>query len=129
MVFSNSEPLSSRIRSRKRMDERRIVFSFGVTYDTEHDHLKANPEIVRSIAKDQEQSRFDRSRFDDFGDSALKFETVCSMSVPDSRAYVDTRQAVISRCTDASGRPVSTSPSRPAPCTWSTPGTDGFAAR
>ncbi|MDX1566151.1 MAG: mechanosensitive ion channel family protein [Longimicrobiales bacterium] len=94
LVFSNSDLLASRIRNYKRMDERRIVFSFGVTYDTGHDRLKEIPGIVRSIVEALEQTRFDRSHFKGFGDSALNFETVYYMLVPDYNAYMDTQQAI-----------------------------------
>lgn len=94
LVFSNSDLLSSRIRNYKRMQERRIVFTFGVTYDAGHDRLKEIPETVRAVVEEQERTRFDRSHFKEFGDSSLVFETVYYMLVPDYNAYMDTQQAI-----------------------------------
>jgi len=94
LVFSNSDLLGSRIRNYKRMEERRIVFSFGVTYDTGHHRLKEIPETVRAIVESQERTRFDRSHFKEFGDSSLVFETVYYMLVPEYNVYMDTQQAI-----------------------------------
>lgn len=94
LVFSNSDLLGSRIRNYKRMQERRIVFTFGVTYDTGHDRLEEIPETVRAIVEEQERTRFDRSHFKEFGDSSLVFETVYYMLVPDYNVYMDTQQAI-----------------------------------
>ncbi|MGH7506317.1 MAG: mechanosensitive ion channel family protein, partial [Longimicrobiales bacterium] len=41
LVFSNADLLASRIRNFKRMVERRVAFSIGVTYQTSYDQLAA----------------------------------------------------------------------------------------
>ena len=94
LVFSNSDLLSSRIRNYKRMNERRALFSVGVTYDTPADKLRKIPEIIRTAVEDQENTRFDRSHFKQYGPSSLDFETVYYMLVPDYNAYMDTQQAI-----------------------------------
>ncbi len=52
LVFSNSDLLSSRIRNYKRMEERRVAFSFGVLYQTTIEQLEAIPEMVREIIEE-----------------------------------------------------------------------------
>lgn len=94
LVFSNSDLLSSRIRNYKRMQERRVVFTFGVTYDTEYDRLKRIPETVRDIVERLGNTRFERSHFKEFGDSSLVFETVYHMLVPDYNLYMDAQEAI-----------------------------------
>ena len=94
LVFSNTDLLSSRIRNYKRMQERRALFRFGVTYQTPRDQLAGIPEVVREIIESRDETRFDRAHFAGFGDSSLDFEVVYYMLVPDYNAYMDTQQAV-----------------------------------
>ncbi|MBT8396675.1 MAG: mechanosensitive ion channel family protein [Gemmatimonadetes bacterium] len=94
LVFSNSDLLSSRIRNYKRMEERRAVFTLGVTYDTPAEDLEALPGIIRAVVEKHELARFDRSHFRSFGDFALMIETVYFMKVPDYGTYMDVQQAI-----------------------------------
>lgn len=94
LVIANSDLLSSRIRNFKRMEERRIAFEVGVVYGTGSDKLAEVPEIIRAAVESRENARFDRSHFKAFGNSALLFETVYYMTVPDYSAYMDTQQAI-----------------------------------
>ncbi|MFC1660891.1 mechanosensitive ion channel family protein [Gemmatimonadota bacterium] len=94
LVFSNSDLLSSRIRNYKRMQERRAVFSIGVTYDTGYQNLQRIPEMIRGIVEGQALTRFDRSHFKGFGDFSLNFETVYYMLVPDYDTYMNVQEAV-----------------------------------
>jgi small-conductance mechanosensitive channel len=94
LVFSNTDLVSSRIRNYKRMQERRILFSVGVTYDTPHDKLKRIPDIIREVMASQENARIDRTNFKEFGAFSLNFETVYYVKVPDYNVYMDTQEAV-----------------------------------
>jgi small-conductance mechanosensitive channel len=94
LVFSNSDLLNSRVRNFKRMDERRILFGFGVQYDTGYEKLNRIPGIVREIIEDTENTRFDRAHFAEFGDSSLDFEVVYFMTVPDFNSYRDAQQTI-----------------------------------
>ena len=76
LIFSNADLLKSRIRNFKRMQERRIVFTIGVSYDTPPDTVARIPAMIREAVEAQQQVRFDRSHFMSYGDSALSFETV-----------------------------------------------------
>ncbi len=86
--------MSSRIRNYKRMAERRIVFSFGVIYQTPFEKLAKIPQIVREIIDAQEQTRFDRAHFKAYGDSSLNFEVVYYVRVPDYTVYMDIQQTI-----------------------------------
>lgn len=94
LVFSNADLLGSRIRNYKRMEERRALFTVGVTYDTGYERLKKIPEMIREAVESEENTRFDRAHFKQYGNSALVFEAVYFMLVPDYNAYMDTQQAI-----------------------------------
>jgi len=94
LVFSNSDLLQSRLRNYGRMYERRVVFEIGVTYQTPREKLKKIPDIIRGFIESQEQTRFDRSHFKSYGDSALLFESVYYVLVPDYAKYMEIQQAV-----------------------------------
>ena len=94
LIFSNSDLLKSRIRNYKRMAERRIAFSIGVTYQTPLEKLAAIPAIVREIVQSQDNARFDRAHLKELGDSSLKFEVVYWVDVPDYGVYMDVQQAI-----------------------------------
>jgi len=94
IIFSNGDLLSSRIRNVKRMAERRIVFSFGVVYQTSAEKVAAIPGMVREIIDGLENTRFDRAHFKAFGDSSLDFEVVYYLTIPDYIVYMDTQQAI-----------------------------------
>ncbi len=94
LVFANSDLLKSRIRNYKRMEERRIAFTIGVTYQTPAEKLERIPGIVREIVAAQEKCRFDRSHFAAYGDFSLNFETVYYVTVADYLVYMDVQQAI-----------------------------------
>ncbi|HEY5682222.1 MAG TPA: mechanosensitive ion channel family protein, partial [Sulfuricaulis sp.] len=94
IIFSNNDLLKSRIRNYKRMLERRVVFGFGVIYQTTHEQLKQIPEMVREIIQGQEKTRFDRAHFKEYGDSSLDFEVVYYVLSRDYNVYMDIQQAI-----------------------------------
>ncbi len=95
IVFSNTDLLGSRIRNYKRMHERRVPFTFGVTYQTPPDQLAAIPQLVRACIETQANTRFDRAHFKEYGDSALVFEAVYFVLDADYNVYMDIHQAVL----------------------------------
>lgn len=106
LVFSNSDLLKSRIRNYKRMQERRIVFGFGVLYQTTYEQLKAIPEMVKSIIDATDFTRFDRAHFAKYGDSSLDFEVVYYTTSPDYNIYMNMQQEInleLFRCFQESG--------------------------
>ncbi|MEJ2678044.1 MAG: mechanosensitive ion channel family protein [Gemmatimonadota bacterium] len=94
LVFANSDLLKSRIRNYKRMYERRIVFTFGVLYQTPRETLEKIPGIVREIIGALEDTRVDRAHFARFGPSSLDFEVVYYVLKPDYNVYMDRQQAI-----------------------------------
>jgi small-conductance mechanosensitive channel len=94
LIFANNDLLNSRIRNYKRMGERRILFSFGVVYQTSYEKLETIPKVVKKIIESYEDTRFDRAHFKEFGDSALIFEVVYYILSPDYNEYMDTQQGI-----------------------------------
>lgn len=94
IVISNSELLKGRIRNYKRMQERRIIFTIDVTYDTPPDKVAAIPGMVRAIVEAQPLTRFDRCHFLNFADSSLHIETVYYMLNAEYNRYADTQHAI-----------------------------------
>lgn len=94
LVFSNNDLLKSRIRNYKRMTDRRVVFSVGVTYDTPPDALNALTAKIREIIESVPGTRFDRAHFKSFGASSLDIEAVYYLESPDYNAYMDTQQRI-----------------------------------
>ncbi|MGI8842224.1 MAG: mechanosensitive ion channel family protein [Gemmatimonadaceae bacterium] len=94
IIFSNAELLQSRIRNYKRMDERRVLFRFGVLYSTPQEKVEMLPNIAREAVLAQEAVRFDRAHFASFNDSSLDVEVVYYVLSPDYAKYMDTQQAI-----------------------------------
>jgi small-conductance mechanosensitive channel len=94
LVFGNSDLLGSRIQNFKRMQERRILFTIGVIYPTSSEQLEAIPGLIREAVEAQQNARFDRSHFKQFGAYSLDFETVYYVTVPDYPAYMSVQQSI-----------------------------------
>ena len=94
LIFSNTDLTSSRIKNYKRMQERRIVFSIGVIYQTPIEKVKAIPQMIRRVVEEHENARFDRAHFKSFGDFALIYEVVLIVLRPDYNTYMDVQQSI-----------------------------------
>jgi small-conductance mechanosensitive channel len=94
LIFSNGDLLGSRIRNYKRMAERRIVFQFGVVYQTPRAKLEEIPGMVRQVVESFDKARFDRAHFKAFGASSLDFEVVYFVLDPNYITYMDIQQTI-----------------------------------
>ncbi|MGD8279306.1 MAG: mechanosensitive ion channel family protein [Gemmatimonadota bacterium] len=94
LVFSNSDLLQSRIRNYKRMQERRILFSLGVIYQTPREMVSRIAGILREVIESNEQTRFDRAHFKSFGPSSLDFEAVYYVLSAEYAVYMDIQQKI-----------------------------------
>lgn len=94
IVVSNADLLGSRIGNFKRMFERRVLFRFGVTYQTPPEKLAEIPPLARRLVENEPLARFDRAHLATFGASALEFEVVFFVLDPDFGKYTDVQQRV-----------------------------------
>lgn len=94
LVVSNAELTTTRVQNFKKMEERRITFEFGITYETPPQKVKEVPSVVKHIFEATDNTRFDRAHFKSFGDSALVFEVVYFVLSSDYNQFMDIQQEV-----------------------------------
>ena len=94
LVFGNGDLLTSRIRNYQQMERRRVVFPFGVVYETPYEKLVKIPAIVEEVIRSQDNVSFDRAHFSTYGDFSLNFEVVFYMETSDYKIFMDTQQAI-----------------------------------
>ncbi|RCW60204.1 mechanosensitive ion channel family protein [Halanaerobium sp. ST460_2HS_T2] len=94
LIISNTDLVNSRINNYKRMRQRRINFSFGVTYDTPLEKLKKVTGIVEDIIKSIDKTEFDRAHFAEYADSSLLFQVVYYVTDSDYKLYMDIQQQI-----------------------------------
>ena len=94
LIFSNNDLLSSRMRNYKDREQRRVLFSIGVTYDTPADSLASIPVIIKDILETQEHVQFDRAHLKSFGSFSIDFEIVYYVTTADYITYMDVQQDV-----------------------------------
>src|SRR3546814_7370742 len=75
LIFANSDLLKARVRNYKRMQERRIVFKFGILHETPSSKLADIASTVTTIIKQQALVRFDRAHFAAIGESRSEEHT------------------------------------------------------
>ena len=94
VVISNKELTTAQIQNFKKMKERRISFSFGITYETPVEKIKKIPGIVKGVIEGEDGARFDRAHFSRFDDSALNFDVVYYVQSGDYANYMDIQQDI-----------------------------------
>lgn len=94
LIISNTDLVNSRVNNYKRMERRRINFSFGVTYDTSLEKLKQIPEIIENIIKEVEGTEFDRAHFSEYAEFSLLFQVVYYVTDSDYKVYMDIQQKI-----------------------------------
>ncbi|MFW5686874.1 MAG: mechanosensitive ion channel family protein [Halanaerobium sp.] len=88
LIISNTDLVNSRINNYKRMKQRRINFSFGLTYDTPLEKLKKVSGIVEDIIKSIDKAEIDRVHFAEFAASSLLFQVVYYVKDSDYKVYM-----------------------------------------
>ena len=94
LIFSNQDLTNSRVRNYKRMNRRRIVFKFGVIYQTTLTQLKKIPQIVEEIITQIPETTFDRAHFASYADFSLNFEVAYYINNSDYKKYMDIQQEI-----------------------------------
>jgi len=101
LVFANKDLTNSRIQNYKRMQERRIAFSIGVTYQTRLEKMQKIPVMIREIVESTECTRFDRAHFSSYGAYSLDVEIVYYVLSADYNKYMDVQQSINFRIMEA----------------------------
>ena len=94
LIFSNGDLTGSRIQNYKTMEQRRVLFSLGVTYSTRADKLKEIPGMIQEIVEQVADTKFGRAHFSSYGDFSLNFEIVYFVLSNDYDRYMDIHQEV-----------------------------------
>lgn len=94
LIIANQDLTKSRVHNFRRMEKRRILFRFGVLYETSQEHLQQIPEIVQQIITGMEQVSFDRAHLFEFGEFSLNYEVVYFVHSNDYKLYMDKQQEI-----------------------------------
>jgi small-conductance mechanosensitive channel len=94
LIFGNASLLGSTVQNFKRMNERRVLATYGVTYDTPADKLRELPAVIKAAVERHELARFDRCHFKQFGAFSLDFELVYWVKSPDFMAHTTIQHAL-----------------------------------
>lgn len=94
LICSNTDLTNTRVHNYKRMEQRRVVFTLGIIYQSTYDVVRKVPEIVKNIVDIEPDVNFDRGHFSGFGDSSLNFEFVYYVMSADYNYYMDKQQAI-----------------------------------
>ena len=97
LILANSDLTNSRISNYKTMEERRVVFRIGVTYDTSYDKLKEIPGLIRELIDQVPGTRFGRTHFCAYGPYSLDFEIAYYVLSSDYDKYLDLNQEIYYR--------------------------------
>jgi small-conductance mechanosensitive channel len=94
IIISNTDLVNSRINNYKRMQKRRINFSFGLTYNTSLEKLKKIPQLVQEIITSLDKTEFDRAHFAEYASSSLLFQVVYYVTDSDYKLYMDIQEQI-----------------------------------
>lgn len=94
LIVSNQELTSARIQNFKRMEERRGVFSFSLTYETPVEKLRVIPNYIKEIIESIDGVKFGRTHLKEFGDSALNYEAVYFVESNNYDEFMDIQQEI-----------------------------------
>ncbi len=94
LVVSNKDLTSTRINNYKKMQKRRVAFTFGVVYETPSIKLKKILKIMPAIFDKIELAELNRVHFKEFADFSLNFEVVYYVDTNDYNKYMDIQQDV-----------------------------------
>jgi small-conductance mechanosensitive channel len=94
VVINNSKLTTSNIQNFATMQQRRMIYSIGVTYQTSADQIKSIPTTIETIIKNTTHAIFDRCHFTGFGDFSLNFEIVYYIDNPNYTSALDIQQSI-----------------------------------
>ena len=94
VVMNNSALTHTTLLNFADMENRRMIYSLGVTYSTSVEQMKAIPAWVEQIIEIIPNTNFDRCHFTEFGDSSLNLELVYYIDTRDYTTAMNAQQAV-----------------------------------
>ncbi len=94
IIIANTDLIGSRIRNLKRMRQRRVVFKFGVVYETNPEQLAQIPSLITEVIENTNNAICDRAHFSGYGEYSLDFEVVYFINTNDYLAYMNAQQEI-----------------------------------
>lgn len=94
IVMSNAELLKRTVANFKRLQTRRVAFTFGITPDASADEVASVPPLLRELIEADPLLEFVRAHFKGFGENSRDFEVVYRVKDPDYDVYMDRQQAL-----------------------------------
>ena len=94
VVINNSKLTSSNIENFATMQQRRMIYSIGVTYQTTADQIQSIPTTIQTIVDNTTHAIFNRCHFTGFGDYSLNFEIVYYIDNRDYTHALDIQQSI-----------------------------------
>lgn len=94
LIISNKELTENRVQNFKKMQNRRVAFEFGVTYETPVTKLKKIPNIVANILKSIDKAELSRVHFKTLAESNLIYEIVYIVNSSDYNTFMDIQEDV-----------------------------------
>lgn len=94
IVCANAILLQQIIHNYKRMNTRRIVFTFGVSYSTTAAQLRKIGPLLKDVIEQVGGTKFDRGHFLSFDQDRLTFEVVHIVDTADYNRYMDIQQEI-----------------------------------
>lgn len=104
LVFGNADILKNVVRNFKRMDRRRVVFTFGLEYETPPELLNRARDLVRAAVEKQAGCTFDRCHLNSFGASSLDYELVYWVESSDYNAFVNAHHSILVSILESFGK-------------------------
>lgn len=94
IVMSNAELLKRTVANFKRLQTRRVAFTFGITSDASADDAAAVPPLVKGLIDADPKLELVRAHFKGFGENSLNFEVVYRVNDPSYDVYMDHQQTL-----------------------------------
>ena len=94
LVVGNTQLLGQEISNLRRIESRRVVMVFGITYQTPPEMMERLSDEVKAVVDKVPDARFDRCFFTGFGASSLDFELVFRIESKDLMVMLAARHAV-----------------------------------
>ena len=94
VVINNSKLTSSNIENFATMQQRRMIYSIRVTYNTTADQIQSIPTTIQSIIESTDHTIFNRCHFTDFGDFSLNFQIVYYIDNSNYSQALDIQQSI-----------------------------------
>lgn len=95
IVVPNTQITGDTLNNYGRMEERRVAFTIGITYETSSEKMKKIPKMIEKIVTDQKDARFDRTHFKEFADFSLNYEVVYFVQSGEYEQYMDSNQQIM----------------------------------